>query len=40
VGLGTIVRVLNSTQMGILLDRFPIAQIGRLQEFLLPQITE
>jgi CheY-like chemotaxis protein len=40
VGLGSVVRVLSSTQMGILLDRFPVSEIGRLQEFLLPRITD
>jgi CheY-like chemotaxis protein len=39
VGLGSVVRVLSSTQMGILLDRFPVSEIGRLQEYLLPRIT-
>ena len=38
VGLGSVVRVLSSTQMGILLDRFPVSEIGRLQEYLLPRI--
>lgn len=40
VGLGSVVRVLSSTQMGILLDRFPVSEIGRLQEYLLPRITD
>ena len=40
VGLGSVVRVLSSTQMGIMLDRFPVSEIGRLQEFLLPRITD
>jgi DNA-binding response OmpR family regulator len=40
VGLGSVVRILSSTQMGILLDRFPIAEIGRLQEYLLPRIPD
>ena len=38
--LGSVVRVLSSTQMGILLDRFPVSEIGRLQEYLLPRITD
>jgi DNA-binding response OmpR family regulator len=40
VGLGSVVRILSSTQMGILLDRFPITEIGRLQEYLLPRIAD
>jgi DNA-binding response OmpR family regulator len=40
VGLGSVVRILSSTHMGILLDRFPIAEIGRLQEYLLPRISD
>jgi DNA-binding response OmpR family regulator len=40
VGLGSVVRVLSSTQMGILLDRFPVSEIGRLQEYLLPRIID
>jgi len=40
VGLGSVVRVLSSTQMGILLDRFPVSEIWRLQEYLLPRITD
>jgi DNA-binding response OmpR family regulator len=36
VGLGTVARILSGTQMGLLLDRFPTSEIGRLQEFLLP----
>jgi DNA-binding response OmpR family regulator len=40
VGLGSVVRVLSSTQMGILLDRFPVSEIGRLQEYLLPRISD
>jgi DNA-binding response OmpR family regulator len=39
VGLGTIVRILSSTQMGILLDRFPVSEIRRLQEYLIPRIV-
>jgi DNA-binding response OmpR family regulator len=40
VGLGTVMRILSGNQMGILLDRFPAAAIGRLQEYLLPRITD
>jgi two-component system, chemotaxis family, chemotaxis protein CheY len=40
VGLGTIARVLNGNQMGILLDRFPATASGRLQDFLLPKIAD
>lgn len=40
VGLGTIVRILNNCQMGILIDRIPPAESGRLQEFLLPRISD
>lgn len=40
VGLGSVMRIVNSNQMGILLDRLPVAEIGRLQEFLLPRIPE
>jgi DNA-binding response OmpR family regulator len=38
VGVGSIVRVFDGTQMGIQLDRLPIAESERLQEFLLPRI--
>ena len=38
VGLGSVVRLLSGTQMGILLDRFPMVEIGRLQEYLIPRI--
>jgi len=40
VGLGTVVRILNTNQMGILIDRLSAVEIGRLQEFLLPKIDE
>ena len=40
VGLGTVVRILSGTQMGILLDRFPASEIGRLQEYLIPRIPD
>jgi two-component system, chemotaxis family, chemotaxis protein CheY len=40
VGLGTVVRILSNTQMGILLDRFPASEIGRLQEYLIPRIPD
>ena len=40
VGRGSVVRVLDINQMGILLDHLPIAQSARLQEFLLPLIAE
>ena len=40
VGLGYVVRILSSTQMGLLLDRFPVSEIGRLQEYLIPRITD
>ncbi|MBZ5643974.1 MAG: response regulator [Acidobacteriia bacterium] len=40
VGLGTIVRILNNGQMGVLIDRIPPAESGRLQEYLLPRILD
>ena len=40
VGLGSVVRVLNGNQMGILLDRFPAPEVARLQEYLLPRIAD
>jgi DNA-binding response OmpR family regulator len=40
VGLGSVVRILSSNQMGILLDRFPVSEIGRLQEYLLPRVSD
>jgi hypothetical protein len=38
VGAGSIVRVLGGNQMGIHLDRLPVSESERLQEFLLPMI--
>jgi DNA-binding response OmpR family regulator len=38
VGAGSIVRVLGGDQMGIHLDRLPVGESERLQEFLLPKI--
>jgi two-component system chemotaxis response regulator CheY len=35
-GLGSIMRVEEGNQMGIQLERLPAAEIGRLQEYLLP----
>jgi CheY-like chemotaxis protein len=40
VGLGSVVRIVSDTQMGILLDRFPGSEMLRLQERLLRQISE
>jgi len=40
VGLGSVVRLLDNSRMGILLNRFPMAEIGRLQEYLLPRISD
>lgn len=40
VGLGTIVRILSDNRMGILMDRIPPAESGRLQEYLLPKISD
>jgi len=40
VGLGSVVRLLDNSRMGILLDRFPTAEIGRLQDYLLPRILD
>jgi len=40
VGLGSVVRLVDNARMGILLDRFPMAEIGRLQEYLLPRIFD
>lgn len=36
VGLGSVMRLVEGSQMGIQLDRLPTAESGRLQEFLLP----
>jgi two-component system chemotaxis response regulator CheY len=38
VGAGSVVRVLGGNQMGIHLDRLPVEESARLQEFLLPMI--
>jgi DNA-binding response OmpR family regulator len=38
VGAGSIVRILGGNQMGIHLDRLPVGESERLQEFLLPMI--
>jgi DNA-binding response OmpR family regulator len=40
VGLGTVVRIPSGNQMGILFDRFPASEVGRLQEYLLPRIAD
>jgi DNA-binding response OmpR family regulator len=40
VGLGSVVRLLDNSRMGILLDRFPTAEIARLQDYLLPRILD
>jgi DNA-binding response OmpR family regulator len=39
VGAGSVVRVLGGNQMGIHLDRLPVEESARLQEFLLPMIA-
>lgn len=38
MGAGSVVRILSGNQMGIHLDRLPVEDSGRLQEFLLPMI--
>ena len=38
IGAGSVVRVLAGNQMGIHLDRLPVGESERLQEFLLPKI--
>jgi two-component system chemotaxis response regulator CheY len=38
VGAGSVVRILGGKQMGIHLDRLPVGESERLQEFLLPMI--
>jgi DNA-binding response OmpR family regulator len=38
IGAGSVVRILNGNQMGIHLDRLPVGESERLQEFLLPMI--
>jgi DNA-binding response OmpR family regulator len=40
VGLGSVVRLMDNSRMGILLDRFPTTEIGRLQDYLLPRILD
>jgi DNA-binding response OmpR family regulator len=39
VGAGSVVRLLGRNQMGIHLDRLPVGESERLQEFLLPLIA-
>ena len=39
-GVGSVVRLLDNARMGILLNRFPMTEIGRLQEYLLPRISD
>jgi DNA-binding response OmpR family regulator len=39
MGAGSVVRILSGNQMGILLDRLPLGESERLQEFLLPMIA-
>jgi len=39
MGAGSVVRILGGNQMGILLDRLPLGESERLQEFLLPMIA-
>jgi len=39
VGGGSVVRIVNDTQMGLVLDRFSGPEMARLQECLLPQIA-
>jgi CheY-like chemotaxis protein len=38
VGAGSVVRILGGNHMGIHLDRLPVEESARLQEFLLPMI--
>ena len=38
MGAGSVVRVLGGNQLGIHLDRLPVGESERLQEFLLPMI--
>jgi DNA-binding response OmpR family regulator len=38
IGAGSVVRILGGNQMGIVLDRLPLGESERLQEFLLPLI--
>lgn len=39
VGAGSVARILGGNQMGIHLDRLPVGESERLQEFLLPMIS-
>jgi DNA-binding response OmpR family regulator len=39
MGAGSVVRILGGNQMGIHLDRLPVGESERLQEFLLPMIA-
>ena len=39
VGAGSVVRILGGNHMGIHLDRLPVVESERLQEFLLPMIS-
>ena len=39
VGAGSVVRIAGGNQIGIVLDRLPVGESERLQEFLLPMIT-
>jgi hypothetical protein len=38
VSAGSVARILGGNQMGIHLDRLPVEESERLQEFLLPMI--
>lgn len=38
IGAGSVVRIVSGNQMGILLDKLPVGESERLQEFLLPKI--
>jgi two-component system chemotaxis response regulator CheY len=40
VGIGSVMRVMAGNQMGIQLENLPASESGRLQEYLLPLITE
>ena len=39
VGADSVVRILGGNHMGIHLDRLPVKESARLQEFLLPMIS-
>jgi hypothetical protein len=39
VGAGSVVRILSGNRMGIHLNRLPLEESARLQEFLLPLIA-